>query len=209
MSGLFRAIRANVFYGAVALIPFAALMLVAYQLYGFWQSVLSPLSRFLGFDTLDSQLMAVLLSTVGLLVICFVLGAIIRTRFGTWTFEKLEDRILRNIPGYGIIAQLLRGFADDRHAYPAAMVTLTPGGAAMLAFVMEDTGQSHVTVFVPSAPMMTVGQIYHVARNEIELLPGTSIEAANAVSQWGVGLSSSIALGRQARQSAAAQAPDT
>ncbi len=54
-----------------------------------------------------------------------------------------------------------------------------------------------MTVFVPSAPMMTVGQIFSVAREDVEFLPGASIEAANAVSQWGVGLQPSIALGRQ------------
>ncbi len=140
MSGLFRTIRANILYGAVALIPVAAFLLVAYYLYGFWESVLKPVSRWFGLDSYDSQIAAYSMAVFGLLLVCFVLGAIIRTRFGSWTFEKIEDRILSNIPGYGILSTLLRGFADDRHAYPAAMVTLQPGGAATLAFVMEDGG---------------------------------------------------------------------
>ncbi|MGI9408244.1 MAG: DUF502 domain-containing protein [Hyphomicrobiaceae bacterium] len=209
MSGLFGAARVNILYGAVALIPVAALLLVAYYLFGFWQSVLKPISRWFGLDTLDSQLVAVSLATMGLLAICFILGLLIRTQFGTWTFEKVENRILSNIPGYGILSTLLRGFADDRHAYPAAMVTLTPGGAGTLAFIMEDNGQSHLTVFVPSAPMMTVGQIYAVPRSDVEILPGVSIEAANAVSQWGVGLQPSVAQGRQTAQEAAAKAAKT
>jgi len=197
MSGLFRIIRANVLYGAVTLIPVAAFLLVAYYLYGFWQSVLEPVSRWFGLDTFGSQIAAVSMAVLGLLLVCFVIGAIIRTSFGSWSFEKIEDRILSNIPGYGIISTLLRGFADDRHAYPAAMVTLTPGGAATLGFVMEDGDHTHMTIFVPSAPMMTVGQIFSVARESVEVLPGASIEAANAVSQWGVGLQKGIALGHQ------------
>jgi len=195
---MFRWIRTNILYGAAALIPIAALLLVAYYLYTFWQSVLTPLTRQFGLETWDSQITAISLAVGALLLGTFIIGWIVRTRFGSWTFDKIEERILKHIPGYGTIATLLRGFADDDQAYPAAMASLQPGGAAVLGFVMEDLGQSHLTVFVPSAPMMTVGQIYSVPREHVELLPEAASEAATALSQWGVGLQPSIAQGRKA-----------
>lgn len=188
MKRLFSAIRTNILYGIVFLIPIAAFILVAYYFVGVWNEVLRPLSDQLGFTTLESRMLAVVLSLALLLFICFVIGGLIRTRFGTWTFEKFETRILNHLPGYGIIATLLRGFADEQNAYQPALVTLIRGGPAMLGFVMEDNGGSHLTVYVPAAPLMTVGQVYVVERVSIKLLEGSAIGAANCISQWGVGL---------------------
>lgn len=198
MFRLFRWIRTNILYGAVTLIPVAALILVAYYLYTFWTSVLTPLTQRFGLDGWDSQLTAIGLAVGALVAVSFVIGLIVRTRFGSWTFEKIEDRILTHLPGYGMVATLLRGFADDKDAYPAALVTLQPGSAAVLGFVMEDTGTAHLTIFVPSAPMMTVGQIYSVAREQVEVLPESTTEATSALTQWGVGLQPSIEKARLA-----------
>ncbi len=197
MFRLFRWIRTNTLYGAAALIPVAALMLIGYYFYSLWRDVLTPLANRFGFVGLDSQLSAIGFALGGLLIASFIIGTIVRTRFGSWTFEKVEKRILVHLPGYGMLSTLLRGFADDDHAYPAALAALQPGGAAkVLCFVMEDTGQANITIFVPSAPMMTVGQIYSIARENVEILPETGVEATGAISQWGVGLQPSIAKGR-------------
>ncbi|MEE9586459.1 MAG: hypothetical protein V3V97_00350, partial [Hyphomicrobiaceae bacterium] len=45
-----------------------------------------------------------------------------------------------------------------------------------------------LTIFVPSAPMMTIGQIHMVKRQNVRLIEGSTIEAANCLSQWGVGM---------------------
>ena len=205
MFRFFRWIRTNVLYGAAALIPVAALLLVGYYLYTLWRDVITPIAERFGFLGLDSQLSAIAFAVVGLLVTSFIIGTIVRTRFGSWTYEKLEQRILVHLPGYGMLSTLLRGFADDEHAYPAALASLQPGAASVLCFVMEDYGHAQVTVFVPTAPMMTVGQIYSVARENIEILPDSGVEATGAISQWGVGLQASIAKGREAAARLGAQ----
>ena len=188
MTRMLSAIRTNTLYGILVLIPVAAFALVAYYVYGIWKSAMLPLAEKLQLSSIESQLLAIGLALLFLLIICFIMGSIVRTRLGAWTYEALEKRVLNHLPGYGVVATLLRGFADKTEGYQPAVVTLMPNSAAVLGFVMEDAGGPQLTVFVPSAPLMTMGQIYLVQRSDVRLLSGTTIDAANCISQWGVGL---------------------
>ena len=188
MTRMLSAIRTNTLYGILVLIPVAAFALVAYYVYGLWKTAMVPIAEQLKLSTIESQLLAIGLALLFLLIVCFFMGTIVRTRLGAWTYETLEKRVLNHLPGYGVVATLLRGFADNTEAYQPAVVSLMPNSAAVLGFVMEDKGGPQLTVFVPSAPLMTVGQIYLVQREDVRLLSGTTIDAANCISQWGVGL---------------------
>jgi uncharacterized membrane protein len=53
---------------------------------------------------------------------------------------------------------------------------------------MEDEGDPYLTVYVPSAPVMTVGAIHVVERTRVQLIKGSSMDAANCITQWGLGL---------------------
>ena len=61
-------------------------------------------------------------------------------------------------------------------------------GTAVLGFVMEDEGDPFLTVYVPSAPIMTAGAIHVVERSRVQLIKGSSMDAANCIGQWGLGL---------------------
>ena len=73
-------------------------------------------------------------------------------------------------------------------SYPPALVTLFAPGTAVLGFVMEDEGDPYLTVFVPTAPVMTAGAIYVVERSRVQLIEGSRVDAAKCVTQWGMGL---------------------
>ena len=151
--------------------------------------VLLPISDQLGLTTFQSQIIAVLLAIPAFFLFCYLLGLLIRTRLGTLTFDFIETRLLAHLPGYDIIANLLRGFADRKSNYPAALVHLAgSAGAGTPAFVMEDDGGDHLTVFVPFAPLMTMGQVYLVPRDQVRIIPDATVDMANGLSQWGIGL---------------------
>jgi len=57
-----------------------------------------------------------------------------------------------NVPGYQIIANLLRGIAGDKMTYPPALVTLSAPGTAVLGFIVEDEGDPYLTVYVWAGP---------------------------------------------------------
>ena len=111
----------------------------------------------------------------------------VRTKIGSWSFKKLESVILQRLPGYDLIGNILKGFAKDKAAYPAVMVRLHGPGSAVFGLVMEEHESGVMTVFVPSAPALTVGSLHVVDRDRVTFLEATTVDVANCISQWGIG----------------------
>ncbi len=131
--------------------------------------------------------LAVVSAVVVLLLVCLLLGAMVRTRLGSWSFEKIERMILQRVPGYELIGNILKGFATDKDAYPAVMVQLHGPGTAVFGLVMEEHGNGALTVFLPSAPALTVGNLCVVDRDRVTFLDASTADVANCISQWGTG----------------------
>jgi len=111
-------IRTNIIYGAIALLPVAALVYILIKLFGLLETLAEPLSPYLGttYPLLKTVLLlALALST--LLILCYLFGLLINTQIGALSFEKLESRLRDNIPGYQIIANLLRGIVEHKMSY--------------------------------------------------------------------------------------------
>jgi len=71
------------------------------------------------------------------------------------------------VPGYELIGNILKGFATQRDAYPAVLVNLHGPGTALFGLVMEEHRNGILTVFVPSAPALTIGNLHIVEREHI------------------------------------------
>jgi uncharacterized membrane protein len=124
----------------------------------------------------------------GAIALCYLIGALVSTRIGALTFEKVQSKLGEMIPGYEIITNLLRGVARKEMSYPPALINLAAPGTAVLGFIMEDGGDPYLTVFVPSTPVLTMGFVHVVERSRVKLLERSSMEAANCIGQWGLGL---------------------
>ncbi len=188
MKGSAFPIRTNIIYGAIALLPVAALGFILVKLFGFLKKLSEPLSQFLSTNTYLDTALLIALTIFTLLAFCYLFGALVNTQIGALSFDKVEKQARNIIPGYDIIASLLRGIAGNEMSYPPALVTLFAPGTAVLGFVMEDEGDPYLTVFVPTAPVMTAGAIHVVERSRVRLIEGSRMDAAKCVTQWGVGL---------------------
>ncbi|MCK4977690.1 MAG: DUF502 domain-containing protein [Anaerolineales bacterium] len=176
--------RTNVIYGLLVLVPAAIIFLLLVKIVEILEKMAAPLNL----ESSTNVVVAILLGLLLLLLLCFVVGAFVRTRIGSWSLERLERKILNQIPGYEIISNMLRGFAEKRTAYPAAMVRLYGPGTAVLGFIMEENENGSLTVFVPSAPALTVGSLHVVDRERVTILEAGFMDVTNCISQWGIGL---------------------
>jgi uncharacterized membrane protein len=180
--------KTNIVYGLIVLAPFAVIVLLLVQVVGALDKLVEPL----GLQSTWGALLVVVLALAALLLLCYLLGALVRTRIGSWSFDKLEAKLLRQVPGYKFIKNFLTGFAETRAAYPSALVRLSEPGVQMLGFVMEEHDDGMLTVFVPMAPVVNLGNIYLLERERVTLLGANALEATGCVSQWGLGLKEAL-----------------
>ena len=175
--------KINIIYGVLVIVPLGVIFLFLSKIVEILEKVAKPL----GLESYFSTSIAIIIGLLLLLIICFVIGVLVRTGFGTWSFERLENKVLKQIPGYQIISRALKGFAAEETAYPKALVHLLGSEAAVLGFVMEENDNGSVTVFVPSSPVITVGTVYIVNRSRVTILEASTMEIADCISQWGLG----------------------
>lgn len=173
----------NLLYGVIAMIPIAIIALLLFEVFRLLGEVAKPLA-------LHSRLAAaavVIAGLVGLVVLCFLLGSLVRTRLGSSTFDTIERRFLNRLPVYEPLANVLRGFARRSEGYQPALVALYGPGTSVFCLVMEDNGDGTLTVFAPSAPTMAVGMVHVVEASRVTPLKATLSDVSTCISQWGVG----------------------
>jgi uncharacterized membrane protein len=175
--------KSNIIYGLLVIVPLAVIFLFLSKIV----EILEKVAKHLSMESYFNASLAVIIGLFLLLAVCFLIGALVRTRIGSLSFERLENKVLKQIPGYQIISNALKGFASQETAYPKAMVQLFGSETSVLAFVIEENDNDSVTVFVPSSPAITVGTVYIVARSRVTILEASTMEIADCLSQWGVG----------------------
>jgi uncharacterized membrane protein len=175
--------KTNLAYGLMIVVPLAVLALLLAKLVELLQGVAASMR-------LESTLgagLAVVIAFMVLLIVCLTLGAIVRTRIGSWSFERIERMILQRVPGYELIGNILKGFVMQKDAYPAVLVQLHGPGTAVFGLVMEEHANGVLTVFLPSAPALTVGSLHVVERDRVTFIDASTVDVANCISQWGIG----------------------
>ena len=181
-------IQVNLIYGAIALLPLLILAYVFYKLHGITKKVAVAVAPVLGESSLYGTGIILLMMVLGLVLICFLVGALVNSRLGATAFERVQSTFGAVVPGYEIVANLMRGVAGNQKAYPAALISLFAPGTSVLGFVMEESDGPYLTVFVPSTPVITVGSIHVVERSRVRMLEATSRDAAECLGQWGLGM---------------------
>ena len=93
-----------------------------------------------------------------LLVICFVVGLLIRTRPGRRFGDWLTQHILGRIPGFALMRGMTRQLAGKKgeQSFQPALVEIEE--ALVPAFIIEKHADGQFTVFVSSSPTPMAGQ---------------------------------------------------
>ena len=128
-----------------------------------------------------------LVSLLLVLVVCFIVGAAVRTRAGQIVRERVEKAFFERLPGYSLLRSLTQRLANDGDAtaWKPALVDLED--ALVPAFIIEELADGRLTVFVPSVPTPLAGAVYILSRERVHPLDIPFTQAIRSVSRWGSG----------------------
>ena len=127
------------------------------------------------------------LSVLLVLLICFLIGAAMRTRAGQAVREQIERTFFERIPGYALFRSLTQQLAGDnrQNVWKPALAEIED--ALVPAFIIEEFEDGRYTVFVPSIPTPLAGAVYILDRKRVHPLSVPFTEALKTVSKWGSG----------------------
>ena len=145
--------------------------------------LLLPIARLLPQTVVHDKLVALGL----LVVICFVVGLLIRTqpgqRLGRWLTQHIFDRI----PGFALMRGMTRQLAGDKgeESFQPALVEIEE--ALVPAFIIEKHADGQFTVFVSSSPTPMAGAIYILQPERVHPVDVPLAKAMLCVTKWGAG----------------------
>ncbi len=163
--------KGTAFRGFLVLLPLVVLTILFMWVYNIFAGMLSPLIRLIG---AQPGIIANFIVVAAMIVISFLLGTLITTNTGKIIIHFMERNTLYFIPGYAttksILHQLLDVKAKKSTFLSVALVNLFQTDTLVTGFITEEHDNGMVTVFVPTGPNPTSGNIYHLKKKYIHKL---------------------------------------
>jgi len=128
-----------------------------------------------------------LLSLLLVVIVCFLIGAAVRTPAGHAIQERIEKSLFERIPGYALFRSLTQRMAgrDEENVWKPALAEIEE--ALVPAFIIEELEDGRFTVFVPSVPTPFAGAVYVLTPDRVHPVDVPFTHALRSVSRWGSG----------------------
>jgi len=186
-----RFFRTTFIGGLVALLPITLVIIFFRWIIGLIERTIGPLIDLI-IET-DSQLYILglyITAIVAIIMIFFSIGLIIKTSWGKFLNHQLEEKYLNKIPGYKIARETVGQFFGKNRSFfkEVVIVDLFNSGTLMTGFITDDQGEI-ITVFVPTGPNPTSGNIYHLPREKVLRTNATVESGMKSIISCGAGSS--------------------
>ncbi len=163
-------LRTTLIGGVVALAPLTLIILLFRWMINVIGRILTPLVERILQDPDPNpyfKLALYALSVIAILLLFFIIGLMIRTRLSRF-LNKAEDRYFLKIPGYKLAKETVQQFFGKNRSFfkEVVLVDIFNTGALMTGFITDDQGDI-ISVFVPTGPNPTSGNIYHLQKGRV------------------------------------------
>ncbi len=169
--------------GALVVLPAWLALLLLLKALVKLEVLVKPVSNHLPPGIDHPMLVAALL----MLLICFLVGVIVRTAVGREVKNAIESTVLEKVPGYTMLRGLAQQLGDleGNRGFKPAMVEIEDGLAP--CFIVEEHGDGKLTVFIPSAPTPAAGTILIVTSTRVHPLNVSVATVFKCITKWGTG----------------------
>jgi len=160
--------RTTLLGGVAAILPLALVIVFFRWIFSIIHRYLEPLVSLIKTESRIQVIALYVIAVFAFLGLFFFIGLVIRTRLGKFFNNVLEEKYLMKIPGYKIARDTVMQFFGKNRSFfsEVVLVDIFKTGTLMTGFVTDDHGD-FLTVFVPTGPNPTSGNIYHVNKMQV------------------------------------------
>ena len=175
--------------GFLILLPLTIILILISIVFNFIFGIVAPLSAALDPGSEEPHWFINVLSLAIFCVFIFLIGLLVRNKVGKVYFKSFEKKYLTKIPLYNLIHQTVYQFVGLKKLPFSEVVLLDPfrSGTMMTGFITDQINETLYTIFVPTAPNPTNGNIYHVPKELITFLDVSTQDAMRTVMGMGTG----------------------
>lgn len=181
-------VKSTVIGGLLVVLPTGILLAVMAWVFKTVQGLISPITGLISLHPLLADLLVIVM----IVAACFVIGVFVRTRLGKFVYSLIETKLLAKAPGYSLVKETVFQFLGNKKS-PFSSVALAQifGNETMVSCFVTDTHEDGSrTVFVPTGPNPTSGNIYHLEAKYVHPVDVSVEDAMRSIISCGAGSSS-------------------
>ena len=183
MKPLFEFVKMILVGGLLVVLPLWVSLLLLFKAVKGALAVLKPIVKLVPQRFVHDDVVALCL----LVLICFVVGLVVRTELGKRIGDWLEQHLLGRLPGFSIIRGMIGQFAGEKDAQSFQPALVEIEEALVPAFIIEKHTDGQFTVFVSSSPTPMAGAIYILQPERVHPVNVPLRKAMVCVTKWGAG----------------------
>ncbi len=189
MSKFRKFLKTTVIGGVTVVLPVVLTVFFLRWMFNFIISLIQPITETVFRGTGWHQYLAHLIVFSIIVAICFIVGLVVKTRFGRFFYCQVEKKILNVAPGYSLFRETVRQFLGQakRPFSRVALVQLYESSTLATAFVTDEHPDGRFTVFVPSGLNPTSGQIFHLEKQYVHLVDVSVEDTMRSIISCGAG----------------------
>ena len=170
--------------GLVVILPVAILGFFFRWLFKAVTDLIQPLTDYASRMYSVPEIVADILVLVIILFSCFFVGVLVSTKLGNFLHRTFDDVLQQLAPGYRMVKEVvvqLFGSSGNSPFSNGLVARVKIFGVdcptEVTALVVDRTEDSY-SVFMPTGPNPTSGNIYHVKKEQVTLYPDIKLDSA-------------------------------
>lgn len=175
--------------GIVVILPTAVSYIVFRWIFDFITRHIQPLTDLVVRTTTLKEVLAGSIVVFIILIICFFVGMLVKTKLGAWIYRNVENRLLKTFPGYSLIKETVAQLVGAKKSPFSSVVIVKPFNNETLAigFITATHPDGSYTIFLPTAPNPTSGYIIFLPKENVFQTDLSTEAAMKVIIACGVG----------------------
>ncbi len=195
MSKIRSLVKTTLLGGVVVILPVTVIVVIFGWLYVKVTNWIQPLTDIVVATAGLGEFVADFIVITVIVGFCFIVGLAVKTQVGRFVHEKLESKVLKVAPGYDMVKETVLQFLGRKKSpfSQVALVQIFENQTRATAFVTDENPDGSYTVFVPTGPNPTSGQIFHLESAFVHPVDVRVDDAMRSIIACGAGSSKLIA----------------
>lgn len=184
-------LKTTVLGAVLVVVPIGIIGFALWQVVSIVRAAVLPIVEALPFASKFTSAAVVAIALLLVVLLCFLTGVVVRTRWGAAVRGWIERCLFERIPGYSMIRTLIHQYLghEDQRKFRPVLIDLYGSDSRAIGFEIEELGDGTVAVFLPSVPAATLGQVQIVPEARITPMKATMHATLEALTMFGVGSS--------------------
>lgn len=180
-------IKDNLITGAIIVIPLAVIGVILADLIKKIIAITAPFTEIMVVGGPVAQaIFAAIIIAVVLSTFLIIVGLIIKTYVGKSLRNWMEKKVYTHIPFYNTFLGITNQFiGKEKENYPVVEVDLHGSNSRVLGLLTETLADGRHIVYTPFAPVINIGQVYIVAKENVKVLDLSVKQATEIITKIG------------------------